>query len=59
MYLIHGQRVAAGADQRDEPEGERIRVGDKHLDEIQAAHEVHREAAENASGLKDYTWIFV
>lgn len=51
-YLIHSQSVTAGTDERDEPEGEGVRVGDEHLDEVEAAHQVHGEAAQDARCLK-------
>lgn len=55
-YLIHSERITAGADEGEEPEGERIRIRDEHLDEVQTAHQVHRKAAQDTRGLQFYTF---
>lgn len=52
-YLVHSKSVAAGADEGDEPEGKRVSVGDKHLDEIKPTHQVYSETSQDTCCLQE------
>lgn len=51
-YLVHSKSITTGTDERDEPKGKRVSVGDENLDEVQSAHQVHGEATQDSSSLE-------